>query len=156
MSRRAGASDEALVRRLYADHGAALLAYAARITGDRVPAEDVVRETLLRAWRDPGEATRVSLFAIAQQIAAARRHTAGAADPLNDAMATFVALERLPPGEHEVLQSLYFQGRDVAETAGALGLPESAVKSRAYHALRRLRQIIGLSGAPESVAERAG
>jgi hypothetical protein len=37
----------------YRDHGRALLAYAPRLTGDRTAAEDVVQETLIRAWRHP-------------------------------------------------------------------------------------------------------
>ena len=46
-------ADEALVRALYAEHGRALLAYATRLTGDRAAAEDVVQETLVRAWKHP-------------------------------------------------------------------------------------------------------
>src|SRR5882724_2910718 len=43
--------DEALVRSLYEEHGRSLLAYATRLTGDHAAAEDVVQETLVRAWR---------------------------------------------------------------------------------------------------------
>src|SRR5882672_10765902 len=51
-SRRGGqASDEALIRFLYEEHGRSLLAYATRLTGDRAAAEDVVQETLIRAWK---------------------------------------------------------------------------------------------------------
>ncbi len=46
--------DEALIRSLYADHGRALLAYASRLIGDGVAAGDVVQETLVNAWRNPG------------------------------------------------------------------------------------------------------
>lgn len=42
---------ELLVRKLYEEHGRAVLAYATRLTGDRLTAEDVVEETLVRAWR---------------------------------------------------------------------------------------------------------
>ncbi|PRY35162.1 sigma factor [Umezawaea tangerina] len=42
---------ELLVRRLYQEHGRALLAYATRLTGDPRIAEDVAEETLVRAWR---------------------------------------------------------------------------------------------------------
>lgn len=45
--------DEALIRSLYEEHGRALLAYAQRLTGDRSAAEDVVQETLIRAWKHP-------------------------------------------------------------------------------------------------------
>lgn len=51
--KRETAADEALIRSLYEEHGRALLAYATRLTGDRAAAEDVVQETLVRAWRHP-------------------------------------------------------------------------------------------------------
>jgi RNA polymerase sigma-70 factor (ECF subfamily) len=41
------------VRTLDAEHGGAVLAYVTRLTGDRAAAEDVLQETLLRAWRKP-------------------------------------------------------------------------------------------------------
>ena len=43
--------DEELIRALYAEHGRSLLACTSRLTGDRARAEDVVQETLLRAWK---------------------------------------------------------------------------------------------------------
>src|ERR1700681_268208 len=45
--------EAALMRVLYDEHAAALWRYAFRLTGDRARAEDVVQETLLRAWRHP-------------------------------------------------------------------------------------------------------
>ena len=43
----------ALMRGLYDEHAAALWRYALLLTGDRAYAEDVVQETLLRAWQHP-------------------------------------------------------------------------------------------------------
>jgi RNA polymerase sigma-70 factor (ECF subfamily) len=43
-----------LVRTLYAEHAGPLLRYALHLTsGDRQRAEDIVQETLLRAWMHP-------------------------------------------------------------------------------------------------------
>lgn len=42
---------EMLVRKLYEEHGRAILAYATRLTGDRAQGEAVAEETLVRAWR---------------------------------------------------------------------------------------------------------
>ena len=47
-------SDEMLVRTLYAEHAGPLLRYALHLaSGDRQRAEDIVQETLLRAWMHP-------------------------------------------------------------------------------------------------------
>lgn len=69
-------SQEASLRALYDEHAPALLGYALRLSGgDRAQAEDVVQETLIRAWRHP-EATdgargpiRPWLFTVAHRIA---------------------------------------------------------------------------------------
>ena len=48
------ADDDELIRALHAEHGDALFAHALRLCdGDRQRAEDLVQETLLRAWRHP-------------------------------------------------------------------------------------------------------
>ncbi|HEX5201944.1 sigma factor-like helix-turn-helix DNA-binding protein [Paractinoplanes rhizophilus] len=140
MSRR-GRADEVLVRRIFEEHGAALLAYASRLTGDRVRGETVARQALLAAWRDPtvldGPA-RARLFAIVRDLAGAP----GVAGASGDAMALLGAMETLEPEHREVLRELYFQGRDVAEAAESLGVPAGQVKARSYHALRRLREVV--------------
>jgi RNA polymerase sigma-70 factor, ECF subfamily len=151
MSRRAAAADEVLVRRLFQDHGAALIAYATRLTGDRVPAEEVVQRVLAAAVREPetlaGDkgAVRARLFTEAKRNAAARPRTeaeTGVPAAAIDSVAVLSALEALPRDEREVLRALYFQGRDVEETAASLGVPAGAVKSRTYYALRRLRETV--------------
>src|SRR6202451_1720814 len=67
-------SDEALVRTLYAEHAGPLLRYALHLTsGDRQRAEDIVQETLLRAWLHPDaiaeRPARPWLFAVARNLA---------------------------------------------------------------------------------------
>ena len=52
--------EAAMMRMLYAEHAAALWRYALRLTGDQASAEDVVQETLLRAWRRQPEGVAVS------------------------------------------------------------------------------------------------
>ncbi len=45
--------DEELMRALYREHAGPLLAYVLRlVAGDRQRAEDVVQETLIRAWKN--------------------------------------------------------------------------------------------------------
>ena len=42
-----------LLRELHGEHAAQLSAFALRLTGDRARAEDIVQETLFRAWQSP-------------------------------------------------------------------------------------------------------
>ena len=46
-------ADANALERLCDQHAAALWRYAWRLTGDHAHAEDVVQETLLRAWQHP-------------------------------------------------------------------------------------------------------
>ena len=72
------ATDERLLRELYAAHGGVLLGYARRLVGgDTARAEDVVQETLLRAWRHPssldparhgGTSVRAWLLTVARNV----------------------------------------------------------------------------------------
>jgi RNA polymerase sigma-70 factor (ECF subfamily) len=155
-------ADEVLVRRLFQEHGAALLGYASRLMGDRKLAEDIVHETLIRAWHTSdalvGEkgTVRVYLFTTARDLAAARHKAlrgkkpaepAESSDPAEsepvDAMVLLTAMQTLSPEHRDVLQALYFQGRNVTEASATLGVPAGAVKERSYHALKRLREAVG-------------
>src|SRR5258705_12975467 len=70
------ANDEELIRALHAEHGDALFVHALRLCdGDRQRAEDLVQETLLRAWRHPEAldpdrgSARAWLFTTARHLA---------------------------------------------------------------------------------------
>jgi RNA polymerase sigma-70 factor (ECF subfamily) len=155
-------SDEDLVRALYAEHAAALLRYVWRMTdGDRQRAEDIVQETLLRAWLHPEaiahRPARPWLFAVARNLAVdahrakkARPHEVGEgalsvvpvpdeADRVLESWAVADALAALRPDHRRVLLETYYHGRSVSEAAAVLGIPAGTVKSRAFYALRALK-----------------
>src|ERR1700759_2820982 len=67
-------ADEAYIREIYAEHGGALLRYALHLTGgDKQRAEDLVQETVFRAWRHPealpDRPARPWLVAVARNLA---------------------------------------------------------------------------------------
>lgn len=155
-------ASERLLRALYAEHGGPLLGYVLRLTeGDRQQAEDVVQETLLRAWRHPealdGRPIRPWLFTVARNLVIdayrarqARPPEAGeaglAAVPARDDIGrvleswTFAeALADLSQEHRSVLIETYYHGCSVDEAAAALGVPPGTVKSRSYYALRALK-----------------
>src|SRR3979409_70544 len=72
----------AMMREIDDEHPAALWRYALRLTGDQARAEDVVQETLLRAWRHPEvtddveRSARAWLFTVARNLSTAERRSA--------------------------------------------------------------------------------
>ena len=155
-------SDEDLMRALYNEHAGPLLRYAMHLmSGDRQRAEDIVQETLLRAWQHPeaiaDRPARPWLFAVARNLAIdayrakrARPHEVGEAalevlpgsddaDRALESWAVADALRELRPEHRNVLLETYYRGKSVAEAASALGIPAGTVKSRTFYALRALR-----------------
>jgi RNA polymerase sigma-70 factor, ECF subfamily len=159
------------LRALYDAHAIALLGYAMRLCGgDRARAEDLVQETLVRAWRhldvlDPSAApVRPWLFTVAQHLAIdahrareARPHEVGEGalagvsglDELAavlDRIVVVDALAALSPEHRAVIVETYYAGRTVAEAARVLGIPPGTVKSRCYYALRALKLALAERG----------
>jgi RNA polymerase sigma-70 factor (ECF subfamily) len=155
-------ADEAFIRALYAEHGSALLRYALHLTGgDRQRAEDLVQETIVRAWRHPealaDRPARPWLFAVARNLAVdahrARQSrppevgqavletlpVADDADRTLDSWAIAEALASLRPDHRKVIVETYYRGCTVAEAATSLGIPAGTVKSRTYYALKALK-----------------
>jgi RNA polymerase sigma-70 factor (ECF subfamily) len=158
--------DAASMRELYDEHAGALWRYAVRLTGDRARAEDVVQETLLRAWRHPevfsdGEtAARTWLLTVARDMIVDQRRgfrndpceldgsgTADSADvdEVNAALDRLLiggALAQLSSPHHAVILRSYYLGWTTAQIADDLLIADGAVKSRLHCALRALRLIL--------------
>lgn len=160
--------DEQTLGELYRMHGPYLMQLLLRAThGDWGRAEDILQETLLRAWQHPdavshgAELSRPWLITVARRIAidhyrmqAARateimveapvERPAGP-DPFDQLLVARdleEALTELRPHHRDVLVELHLNGRSVAEAAVVLGVPAGTVKSRHFHAIRALRPVL--------------
>jgi RNA polymerase sigma-70 factor (ECF subfamily) len=157
--------EAALMRVLYDEHAAALWRYAVRLTGDQARAEDVVQETLLRAWQHPevtddGErSARAWLFTVARNMiiderrSARFRNESGTPDPEKtydragpdevdyalDRLLLSGALSQLSPDHRAVIRRSYYLGWTTAQIAADLDIAEGTVKSRLHYAVRALR-----------------
>ena len=168
--------EDTLVRMLYEEHAGPLLMFVLRLTGgDRQRAEDIVQETLLRAWRNAHrlgaqgqQSLRPWLVTVARRIAiddhrstSARPpetydrelesfpSTADDTDRVLQLMTVTDALKTLSQSHREILVETYFRGRTVPEAAEVLGLPLGTAKSRVYYALRALRTALQQRGVTE-------
>ena len=161
-----GERDSDLLRTLYDKYANALRSYVVRLNGgDRVKAQDVVQETMLRAWRNgavlerAGGAQRGWLFTVARHIVIDEwRSTRGYSElvtdqiseqPVDDAAQRTVdrqlvlaALRTLSTEHRQVLLECYFRGASTAEAARILGVPHGTVKSRIHYALHALRRAL--------------
>lgn len=156
------ADDDERLAALYDVHAAPIRRYVISLTGDRGSADDVVQETLLRAWRTPrileqdASTTRAWFFTVARHIvidearSARRRHelpvaelperaTSDQTDRLFDQMLISDALAAVSEEHRAVIVAAHFRGRSVDEIADELGIPSGTVKSRMHYGLRALR-----------------
>lgn len=172
----ASSHEDTLVRMLYEEHAGPLLMFVLRLTGgDRQRAEDIVQETLLRAWRNAHrlgaqgqQSLRPWLVTVARRIAiddhrstSARPaetydrelesfpSTADDTDRVLRLMTVTDALKTLSQSHREILVETYFRGRTVPEAAEVLDLPLGTAKSRVYYALRALRTALQQRGVTE-------
>ncbi len=163
-----GRDADAFLASLYSEHSASVRAHVGRILSDPHLAEDVVQETMIRAWRKSGRlspelgSVRGWLIRVAHNIAIDRLRASRArpaevdemhadaatwsvpdhAEQTVDSLYVARALQTLSQGHRAVLYEVYFAGRTCAEAAAVLGIPVGTVKSRLYNALRSLRGTI--------------
>ena len=167
------ADDDALVTEMYRQYRVPLMSYVLRLTaGDRQHAEDVVQETMVRAWRQASrlDLTEPSLMpwlaTVARRIViddkrrkSARPAETGdemlehapAADTTEDLLRKVMvaeALQSLSAAHREVLTETILRDRTVNEAAEVLGIPVGTVKSRVYYALKALRVVLAERGVP--------
>lgn len=157
---------------LYRRHGSAILRMLMGGTGtDRGHAEDILQETLVRAWQHPESVARGVdqalpwLLTVARRIAIDHYRMRAARpqelcdelaptgtpvpDPADRVLAdrdVEVALADLTPRLRDVLVQVHVHDRSLAQAAETLGVPVGTIKSRMHHAVRALRPVFEARG----------
>jgi RNA polymerase sigma-70 factor (ECF subfamily) len=154
--------DARLLRVLQAEHSAALWRYVVHLTGSSAEADDIVQETMVKAWRRPKvldqsqRSARAWLFTVARNLVIDSRRSAHhvhevamaelpereASDRVDERLDAWLiadALTGLSADHRAVIVHAYYLGRSTAEMAAELGIAEGTVKSRLHYGLRALR-----------------
>jgi RNA polymerase sigma-70 factor (ECF subfamily) len=176
--RLSGADPQASVTQLFESMRPDLLRFAHWLARDRSLAEDIVQESLLRAWRsrdalkDRGAARawlltivrreharlyeRKRLELVSLDEALESQAPAKAADPEGDLFTLRNAIMRLPIEYREPLLLQVLGGFSTEEIARELALSSTAVLTRLFRARNKLRAFCGMSPAPDvSTSEAA-
>ena len=141
--------------------------YARALAGDRDAADDLVQDTLERAWSKlhlyrRGTDLRAWLFTVMHNVYVNQRRAARTSVPLDEEMPELAqpvretdtlvlrdldaAIRRLPPEQREVLLLVALEEMSYNEAADTLGVPIGTVMSRLSRAREKLRAM--LSGLP--------
>jgi RNA polymerase sigma-70 factor (ECF subfamily) len=148
-----------------------LLRAAVALTARPVDAEDLVRDTLLRAYhaidRLDGQHPRVWLLDLMRRAEIDRQHRLAAAGTRLDRSASAgeaaspqdvvncdgfdeavgAALTSLPDKHRLAVRLVDMGGLSYTEAAGLLGVPEGTVMHRVHRARRRMRARLAVAGA---------
>ena len=164
--------DARLLRELHDQHAQAVWRYVVHLTGDRALADDVVQETLLRAWRRPQvldqsqSSARAWMFTVARNLVIDDKRSAHSiheigtdtlperggpseSDAVLDAWLVTDALAELSDEHRAVIVHAYYGGRSIAEISRELDIPQGTVKSRIHYGLRALRLALQERGVTE-------
>ncbi len=141
--------------------------YARALVGDRAGADDLVQDTLERAWTklhlyQQGTDLRAWLFTVMHNVHVNRMRATRLADPLGDEMPELAsrtqpdalvlrdldrAIARLPADQRAVLLLVTLEEMSYEEVARTLGIPIGTVMSRLSRAREKLRAMMLGQGA---------
>ena len=162
-----------------ADHLPSLRAFAISLTRNVSEADDLVQETILKAWSNiekftPGTDLRAWLFTILRNtfFSSKRKTRREVQDtdgvyaatmfekPHHDGRLAFTdfshAFDKLTPEHREVLILVGANGYSYEEAATMMGVAIGTAKSRANRARARLCDLLGLAEGEDILAEQSG
>ena len=172
--RRVADHDSDAFGELFEDYYPRLFTFWFRLTRSHGSAEELANDVLLTLWKDAGRfrgESKVStwVFGIAYRQALAQlrkrrlklvtfvEHEETAQD--SNSVDTDGQIERedwvrqgvedLPPKQKLTVMLVYFLGLSCAETASVTGVPASTVKTRMFHARRKMKQHLIASRIPK-------
>ena len=176
--RRAADNDREAFDELFQNYHPRLFTFLFRLTRSHGSAEELANDVLLTLWKDAGRfrgESKVStwVFGIAYRKALAHlrkrklklvtfiEHEETAQDSnrvdldgqLEREDWVRQGVESLPPKQKLTVMLVYFLGLSCEETAGVTSVPVSTVKTRMFHARRKMKQYLIASSVPQDWEE---
>jgi len=158
---RVATKDGAAFQQLYDRFADRVFRYALTILHDRHLAEEIAQETMIAVWNGASRFAGRSkastwIFGIArnQALTLLRKEKRAEqspppnlvqADPAKDILAreqVMAAMESLSADHREVVYLTFYEGLSYGEIARILGIPPGTVKSRMFHAKRKLAEAL--------------
>lgn len=146
--------------RLHDEHARPVLYFLLALTdGDRYEAEDILQETMLRAWRDL-DSLPADHHELRRWLLAAARQTAAdtwpqevpfeyvpvrETEPEESVLTALVvrkALDGLTKEQRSTMEDLYVHGCSLRQAAAFHGIPVGTVKARAHYAVQALKRAV--------------
>lgn len=171
--RRVAGGDREALTELYRSYHPRLFKFVYRLTSSYTIAEELVTEVMLAVWDkapDFREESRVStwIFGIAYKMALRRltreRFKPSVEQPDQLAVESDTALETedwvrqaiacLPPAQRATVMLVFYLGLTYEETAAVSDCPVNTVKTRMFHARRKLREFLEASELPKRSKSR--
>jgi RNA polymerase sigma-70 factor, ECF subfamily len=166
------AQEKPAMRALFLRHKVRVFRFLLRLVGDAATADDLLSEVFIEVWRCASRfeaRSKVStwILAIARYKAASLRRRRRF-EPLDDNAVALIedadddpetavqkknraavlgdCLKHLSPAHREVLDLIYYHEQSIPEVARIIGAPENTVKTRAFHARKRIAELMAARG----------
>jgi RNA polymerase sigma-70 factor, ECF subfamily len=163
--------DEAALRELYLAYSRTIYAFALRRLRDAAEAEEIVVDTMHEVWRHPerfrGESkfstwllgiARFKLLSLIRGREPQHEEIGELEETLDSGEegsfeilaqkqrreAVRQCMDKLPAEQRDCLHLVFYEGYGLAEVAAVLGCPENTVKTRLFHARRKLKNALRL------------
>jgi RNA polymerase sigma-70 factor, ECF subfamily len=169
--------DRLAMHALFARHKTRVYRFILRLVGDAASADDLTSEVFLAVWQHAHKfqgraAVSTWLLAIARFKAlqemrrwgdtAPDAEEADASDPAADPEASWADKDReatlrkclgaLSPEHRTIIDLVYYHERSVPEVAAIVGIPCGTVKTRMFHARKKLATLLAAQGVTHAAA----
>jgi RNA polymerase sigma-70 factor (ECF subfamily) len=170
--RRIATGDRGAMQALYTRHGTRVFRFLQRLVRNETKAEDLMSDVFLDVWQQAGRfegrssvSTWILSIARFKALSSFRQRQHEELDPeaeeaiaddadnpevvmqkSSKADALKLCLASLSAAHREVIDLVYYHERSVEEVSVILSIPENTVKTRMFHARKRLSELLKQAG----------